>query len=95
MPAITWTTSGLALNPNGVPKTGLVGILSQAVPLPKWDPSLAQTRPDAAAGRRDTGGQERRGGSLVAVALHTLTVPTLLLQGRHDFLFDIDQAIAA
>jgi hypothetical protein len=27
--------------------------------------------------------------------LHTLTVPTLLLQGRHDFLFDMDQAIAA
>src|SRR5205814_7036252 len=27
--------------------------------------------------------------------LHALTVPTLLLQGRHDFLFDMDQAIAA
>jgi hypothetical protein len=27
--------------------------------------------------------------------LHSLTVPTLMLQGRHDFLFDMDQAIAA
>jgi hypothetical protein len=27
--------------------------------------------------------------------LHSLTVPTLLLQGRHDFLFDLDQALAA
>ena len=27
--------------------------------------------------------------------LHSLTIPTLLLQGRHDFLFDIDQALAA
>jgi hypothetical protein len=27
--------------------------------------------------------------------LHSLTVPTLLLQGRHDFLFDMDQATAA
>ncbi len=27
--------------------------------------------------------------------LHSLHVPTLLLQGRHDFLFDIDQAVAA
>jgi hypothetical protein len=27
--------------------------------------------------------------------LHSLTVPTLLLQGRHDFLFDMDQAVAA
>ena len=27
--------------------------------------------------------------------LHTLTVPTLILQGRHDFLFDLEQAVAA
>ncbi len=27
--------------------------------------------------------------------LHALTVPTLMLQGRHDFLFDMDQATAA
>jgi hypothetical protein len=27
--------------------------------------------------------------------LHSLDVPTLLLQGRHDFLFDLDQAITA
>jgi hypothetical protein len=31
----------------------------------------------------------------VSTKLAALTVPTLLVQGRHDFLFDIDQALAA
>src|SRR2546423_1585651 len=43
VPAITWTNLGAALNPNGVPKTGLIGILSQVVPLQNWDAALAQT----------------------------------------------------
>ena len=30
-----------------------------------------------------------------ASKLKTITTPTLLIQGRHDFLFDIDQAVAA
>src|SRR5579862_5980434 len=42
VPAITWTNLGAALNPNGVPKSGLMAILSQLVPLENWDPALAQ-----------------------------------------------------
>src|SRR3954451_25357987 len=42
VPAITWTNLGTALNPNGVPKTGLLGLLSHAVPIANWDPALAQ-----------------------------------------------------
>src|SRR5215471_135236 len=42
VPAITWTNLATALNPEGVPKTGLIGILSRAVPVPNWDPSLVQ-----------------------------------------------------
>ena len=33
VPAITWTNLGPALNPNGVPKTGLIDELAQVVPL--------------------------------------------------------------
>ena len=50
VPAITWTSLGAALNPDGVPKTGLIGILSQAVPLANWDPALVQTRQDLLQG---------------------------------------------
>src|SRR5256885_15928552 len=50
VPATTWTNLGTALNPDGVPKTGLIGILSQAVPLANWDPALFQAVQDPAGG---------------------------------------------
>ena len=95
MPAITWTDLGTALNPDGVPKSGLVGILSQAVPLAKLGPGPGPDRPDAAAGEVTPAVTSSEAARSSRSHLHALTVPTLLLQGRHDFLFDMDQAIAA
>jgi alpha-beta hydrolase superfamily lysophospholipase len=95
VPAITWTNLGTALNPEGVPKTGLLELLSQAVPLSHWDPVLAQTAQTLLQGQVTpavTGAEAARSSRS---HLSSLTVPTLLLQGRHDFLFDMDQAIAA
>ena len=95
VPAITWTNLATALNPNGVPKTGLVGILSQAVPIANWDPALAQTAGSLIQGSVTPAVTSSEATRSVQSHLHTLTVPTLLLQGRHDFLFDMSQAIAA
>jgi pimeloyl-ACP methyl ester carboxylesterase len=95
VPAITWTSLATALNPNGVPKTGLVGILSQAVPLSKWDPALVQTAQSLLQGNVTPAVTSAEAARSVRSQLHTLRVPTLLLQGRRDFLFDMDQAIAA
>jgi dienelactone hydrolase len=95
VPAITWTSLAQALNPQSVPKTGLLGILSQAVPLSRWDPALAQaaqTLLQTGVTSTVTATEAERSSR---ARLHSLTVPTLLLQGRHDFLFDMDQAIAA
>jgi len=95
VPAITWTNLATALNPNGVPKTGLIGILSKAVPIQNWDPALVQISQSLLQGdvtSAVTGVEATRSSRS---QLHSLTVPTLLLQGRHDFLFDMDQAIAA
>lgn len=94
VPAISWTSLGTALAPAGVPKSGLLAALVQAVPAERWDPALAAAR-DALLG----------GGVTAAVtaatlqrsakaALPALAVPTLILQGRRDFLFDLDQALA-
>jgi dienelactone hydrolase len=95
VPAVTWTDLGQALNPNGVPKVGEINGLGDAVPFSRWDPSLVQALPgpedydvSAAAKSAETARSSRP-------KLHSLTVPTLLLQGRHDFLFDMDQAVAA
>lgn len=95
VPAITWTNLGAALNPNGVPKTGLIGILSQAAPSANWDPALFQAVQDLAGGDVTPAVTSIEAARSSRSHLHALTVPTLLLQGRHDFLFDMDQATAA
>jgi dienelactone hydrolase len=94
VPAVAWTDLGEALNPNGVPKVGEIDGLGEAVPFSRWDPSLAQ----ALRGLEDDVGAAATSAEAARSSrpkLHSLTVPTLLLQGRHDFLFDIDQALAA
>ncbi|HEU5214550.1 MAG TPA: CocE/NonD family hydrolase [Gaiellaceae bacterium] len=93
--AITWTSLGAALNPNGVPKTGLLDQLFRDVPASSWDPSLAQLREDLLGGTVSTATKSAEATRSSRSKLRSLSVPTLLLQGRHDFLFDMDQAIAA
>ena len=95
VPAITWTNLASALNPNGVAKTGLVGILAQKVPLANWDPALAQTAQDLLQGNVTQAVKSTEAARSPRSQIHALTVPTLMLQGRHDFLFDMDQATAA
>jgi dienelactone hydrolase len=95
VPAITWTNLGAALNPNGVPKVGLLNQLFQSVPSSQWDPSLTQTRTDLLSGTVTTAVKSAEAARSSRSKLHSLQVPTFLLQGRHDFLFDLDQALAA
>jgi dienelactone hydrolase len=95
VPAIAWTSLGTALNPNGVPKTGLVKILTQAVPIANWDPALAKAEQDLIQGNVTPAVTSAEAARSSRSHLHAITVPTLLLQGRRDFLFDMKQAIAA
>jgi pimeloyl-ACP methyl ester carboxylesterase len=95
VPAITWTDLGSALNPNGVPKADELAQLADVVPFSQWDPSLTQARTDLLAGNVTAAVKGVEAARSVRPKLHSLTVPTLLLQGRHDFLFDLDQALTA
>lgn len=95
VPAIAWTSLGPALNPSGVPKGGEIVRLAQIVPGSRWDPSLAQARDDLLAGHVTAAVKSVEATRSSRSKLHSLTVPTLMLQGRHDFLFDIDQALTA
>ena len=95
VPTITWTNLVTALAPQGLSKSGLVLLLQQDVPTARWDPTLL-----AAAASLETSTNMATVAALAAprsplTHLSSLTVPTLLIQGRHDFLFDIDQAEAA
>jgi alpha-beta hydrolase superfamily lysophospholipase len=95
VPIITWTNLLTALAPHGLSKSGLVQYLAALVPTSRWDPQLLA----ASAGL--TTSADLTAAAAIAVArspvtkLPTITTPTLLIQGRHDFLFDIDQALAA
>jgi pimeloyl-ACP methyl ester carboxylesterase len=95
VPAITWTSLASALAPQGVARSGLVPVLAQDVPLARWDPSLAAIRDSLAGGDVTPAFTAAAAARSVRPSLHSLTVPTLMLQGRHDFLFDLDQALAA
>ncbi len=95
VPTITWTNVLTALAPQGLSKSGLVVQLSLDVPSSRWDPALLAAVPSLTSSTNL--------GVVAALSaprsplnhLSSLTVPTLLIQGRHDFLFDIDQAEAA
>jgi alpha-beta hydrolase superfamily lysophospholipase len=94
VPAITWTNLGRALNPGGVVKVGEVQAVAKEVP-GAWDPALAQARNDLLSGAVTASVKAAESARSSRARLHSLTVPTLILQGRHDFLFDLDQALAA
>jgi pimeloyl-ACP methyl ester carboxylesterase len=95
VPAITWTSLKAALAPWGVVRTGLAALLAQDVPADRWDPSLAAARDSLLGGTLTAAVSAAAAERSTRSALPSLDVPTLLLQGRHDFLFDLDQALAA
>lgn len=95
VPAITWTDLGAALNPNGIPKDAEIAQLASVVPFSQWDPSLTPARDALLAGKVTATVKSVEAARSVRSKLHSLTIPTLLVQGRHDFLFDMSQALAA
>ncbi len=95
VPVITWTSLLTALAPQGLSKSGLVQYLAGLVPTSRWDPQLLAASPGLTTSA-DLGAAAALSSSRSAASrLGSITTPTLLIQGRHDFLFDIDQALAA
>jgi hypothetical protein len=95
VPVITWTSLTTALAPQGLSKSGLVVLLSQLVPTARWDPTLLAAVPALTSSSNIAQVAALAAPRSPLTHLSSLTVPTLLIQGRHDFLFDIDQAEAA
>jgi predicted acyl esterase len=93
-PDITWTDLGSALVPQGLPKTGAIFLFANSV-AGKIDPSLAPLLPDLLAGRNLAPILAALASRSSRPALGAISVPTFMLQGRTDYAFDIDQAVAA
>lgn len=95
VPETTWTSLFDALFPQSLPKSGVVLQLSQVVPPARTDPEIARLEPDALAGTNLAALRALTATRSVRGRLGSVTTPTFLLQGRRDFLFDVEQAVAA
>jgi pimeloyl-ACP methyl ester carboxylesterase len=95
VPVITWTNLLTALAPQGLSKSGLVQLLASLVPESRWDPELLAAK-DALVTSTNLETVAALAATRSPLAkLAGVRTPTLLIQGRRDFLFDIDQALAA
>jgi alpha-beta hydrolase superfamily lysophospholipase len=95
VPVITWTNLGTALAPQGLSKSGLVSYLSALVPEARWDPELLAAKASLVSSTNMAAVNALAASRSPISRLSSVTTPTLLIQGRRDFLFDIDQALAA
>ena len=94
VPVITWTSLQNALAPQSFAKLGLVLQLSMLVPQSLWSPVLQQAAAALTAGKTSGPGGVDWNANQSIQKLAGFTTPTLMIQGRHDFLFDIDQVLA-
>jgi esterase/lipase len=95
VPVITWTNLATALAPQGLSKSGLVTYLASLVPQSRWDPELLAAQSSLVTSTNMAAVTALSASRSPISKLAGLTTPTLLLQGRRDFLFDVDQALAA
>jgi alpha-beta hydrolase superfamily lysophospholipase len=95
VPVITWTNLATALAPQGLSKSGLVNYLAALVPESRWDPELLAAKPSLVSSTNMAAVNALTASRSPLAKLSSLQTPTLMIQGRRDFLFDIDQALAA
>src|SRR5581483_9052183 len=95
VPEITWTNLTTALAPQGVAKSALVQLLAALTPASRWDPALLASAETLSQGTVTSAAAAAAAARSPLAQLPSISVPTLLIQGRHDFLFDIDQAETA
>jgi predicted acyl esterase len=94
-PAATWTDLVEALVPQGLVRAGIILGFSQSVARERYGPDEARLLEDAIAERNIPAIRAYLASRSTRPRLGSVRIPTFLLQGRRDFAFDADQAIAA
>ena len=94
-PAATWTDLGEALAPQGHVRAGIVFGFSQDVASSRYGPQEAQLIKDAIAERNVPAIRAYLASRSTRSRLGGVRIPTFMLQGRRDFAFDANQALAA
>jgi predicted acyl esterase len=95
VPAATWTDLREALAPQGLVRAGIVVGFEQDIARDRYGPEEAVLLGDAIAERNVPAILAYLATRSTRSQLGTVRVPTFMLQGRRDFAFDANQAIAA
>jgi predicted acyl esterase len=94
-PTATWTDLQEALAPQGLVRAGIILGFSQDVPQDRYGPDERQLISDAIAERNIPATRAYLASRSTRPQLGMIRIPTFMLQGRRDFAFDANQAIAA
>jgi predicted acyl esterase len=94
-PAATWTDLREALAPQGLVRAGVVLGFSQDLPPSRYGPEEAGLLKDIIAERNTAAIRAYLASRSTRSMLGNVRIPTFLLQGRRDFAFDANQALAA
>jgi predicted acyl esterase len=95
VPIMTWTSLYEALFPQSFAKTGLLGYFRGLLPDERWDPELRALAADAVLNRNLPRIQEFARERSVRNDLGKIATPVLMIQGRRDDAFDMEQALTA
>jgi alpha-beta hydrolase superfamily lysophospholipase len=94
-PTATWTDLGEALAPQGLVRAGILLGFSQDIPQDRYGQEERQLLSDATAERNVPAFRAYLASRSTRAQLSSVHIPTFMLQGRRDFAFDANQAIAA
>jgi predicted acyl esterase len=94
-PTATWTDLQEALAPQALVRAGIILAFSQDIPQDRYGPEERQLLGDATAERNVPAFRTYLASRSTRPQLGTIRIPTFMLQGRRDFAFDANQAIAA
>ena len=95
VPMITWTSLYDSLLPQGLVKSGLIAYFHNLLPPERWDPAVTALRDDALQGRNDAAIRAFAAQRSIRSELGKIRTPVFMLQGRRDYAFDMQEALAA
>jgi alpha-beta hydrolase superfamily lysophospholipase len=95
VPTATWTDLNEALAPQGLVRAGILLGFSQDIPQERYGPEERQLLSDALSERNISALEAYAASRSTRTQLGSVRIPTFMLQGRRDFAFDANQAIAA
>lgn len=93
--AASWTDLREALAPAALLRAGILVGFAQDIPQSRYDPAVGALLQDALHQRNIEGIRAFLAERSTRSQLASVTTPTFMLQGRRDFAFDANQAIAA